>query len=193
MGCDHRDQPVFCVSHDGGGLADDAQKRLGAGGERGLGPWADRVALQIRLYRRQARRGWTDQDDGAGDGGAWHHRQCDLPRLCADAFGGSADPRPDEDPQNGSRHCGAGSDVGAPALEAVRDRGADWRHGCVPVLGGGSPDHGDDDQRRRRLDGFGSEGLCPSRSPGYLPQYERERFCRSLLFFQTRCLLISRG
>ncbi len=85
-------------------------------------PRADRLAVQGRLCRGQARHRRPHQDGGARGGDRRRHRQRHLPRLCLDAAGREADPRHGE----GARHDrGAGDARRAarrPADQGIRHR-----------------------------------------------------------------------
>ncbi len=134
VGRDHRDQPHVRLPHHRRGAAEDARGRMGPGHQHRLGPRADRLALQIRLYRRQARDRRADQDGGAGDGARADHRQRDLPRLRADPAGRGADPRDDEGIRHGPRRGDREGHAGASAAARNSPPSSRWaarRCSCV--------------------------------------------------------------
>ena len=82
-------------------------REMGPHHQHRLGPCAGRLALQIRLCRRQARHCRPDQDGGARSCAPTASPATHLPRLCLDAAGREADPRHDEGarPDQGAGHA----------------------------------------------------------------------------------------
>ena len=100
MGRDPGDQPVQRLPHHPRCVPGMKKRKLRPHHQHRLGACAGRLAFQVGLCRRQARHRRPHQDGGAGRRRVRRHRQRDLPRLCADAAGRKADPRPGQ----GARH-----------------------------------------------------------------------------------------
>ena len=131
MGRDPRDQSVVGIPHDAARSADHAAKRLRPHHQYRLGAWSRRLAVQVGLCRRQARRRRAHQGDGARDRRGAHHLQRDLPRLRLYAARRSADRGTGEDAQHPAR-AGHPRRVARPAAEqALRlRRRARRAHAC---------------------------------------------------------------
>ena len=99
--------------------AGDARSVLGASDQCGLGPWFDRVSVQIGLCCGKTRCGWHVQSHRAGNRRGTHHLQCGVSRLCADPAGRSADPRYYGQIQYGPRRGDQKSHAGTPAQPRV--------------------------------------------------------------------------
>ena len=93
--------------------ARDEGAQMGPHHQHGIGPFAGRLPVQVRLRHRQARARRPHQDGGARDGDVRHHRQLHQSRLCLDTAGREADSR---------HHEGAPPDRGA-----GQERRAAWR------------------------------------------------------------------
>ena len=96
MGPDHRDQPLLGLPHHRRRPAADARAGLGPHRQHRLRARPDRLAVQVRLRRRQARRRRLHQGGRARDRRGADHLQRHLPRLRADPARRGADPRHDE-------------------------------------------------------------------------------------------------
>ena len=107
MECDPRHQPLQRVSRHAPRGARHEEEVLGPHRQHRLGARAGRLALQVGLCVGQARHRRLDQDRSARSRRAWHHRQCGLPGLCADAAGREADPGDGQ----GARHHRAAGDL----------------------------------------------------------------------------------
>ena len=77
--------------------------QMGPHHQHRLGPFAGRLAVQVRLCHRQARPRRPDQDRRARARHLWRHLQLHQPRLCVDAAGREANPRHDEGAQHDRR------------------------------------------------------------------------------------------
>ena len=96
MGPDHRDQPLLGLPHHRRGAAADARAGLGPNRQHRLGARPDRLAVQVRLRRGQARHRRLHQGGRARDRRGADHLQRHLPGLRADPARRGADPRHDE-------------------------------------------------------------------------------------------------
>ena len=174
VGRDHRDQPLLGLPHHRRRAADDAQGRLGQGGQHRLGPRPDRLALQVGLYRGQARHRRPDQDRSR-----WRPREepitCNAicPGYVLTPLVEAQIPDTDEEIRHGPRDGDPRGHAGPPAVQGSSprsSRSAAPRSSCARDAA--DADHRHDDQRRRRLDGALTRPPCP---PGRLRESGSQR------------------
>ena len=95
VGRDHRHQPVLGLSLHPRGAAQDARQGLGPHHDDGKRARAGRLALQGRLYRRQARHRRPHQGGGAGDGSSRASPSTpSAPAMCGRRWSKSRSPTP---------------------------------------------------------------------------------------------------
>ena len=103
VGPDPRDQPLLGLPHHRRRPAADARPGLGPHRQHRLRPRPHRLAVQVGLRRRQARRRRPHQGRRPRDRRGADHLQRHLPRLRADPARRGADPRHHEAVRHGPR------------------------------------------------------------------------------------------